>query len=245
MLAATAALLVATAAIAGVVVGANGFGFAVVATAGAALVVAPAEAVTLMIIPLLAANLRLAGTIDAAQLRVCLRRFGPFLAAAAGGTVAGMLALTAVPTGLLRGGLGVLTLGYVATQTRWMRTPVVSDARHRIVGPPVAAVGGVVFGASNVGVQLVAYLDALRIDDRLRVGVFALVFGGIGLVRIAVAGASGLYADATQLALSVGLVAPALAGVWVGVRLRGRLPRRLRRRATQLLLVAIGLRLLL
>ena len=51
MLAATAALLVVTAAIAGVVVGANGFGFAVVATAGAALVVAPAEAVTLMIIP--------------------------------------------------------------------------------------------------------------------------------------------------------------------------------------------------
>ena len=245
MLAATAALLVAVVAIAGVVVGANGFGFAVVATAGAALVVAPAEAVTLMIIPLLAANLRLAGTIDAAQLRVCLRRFGPFLAAAAVGTVAGMLALAAVPTGLLRAGLGALTLGYVGTQTRWMPTPVVSDARHRIIGPPVALAGGVLFGASNVGVQLVAYLDALRIDERLRVGVFALIFGGIGLVRIAVAGASGLYADLAQLAVSAGLVAPALAGVWLGMRLRARLPRRLRRRATQLLLVAIGVRLLL
>ena len=245
MLAVTVALLVAVVTIAGVVVGANGFGFAVVATAGAALVVAPTDAVTLMIIPLLAANLRLAGTIDTAQLRVCLRRFGPFLAAAAVGTVAGMLALAAVPTGLVRGGLGALTLAYVGTQTRWMPTPTVSDARHRIVGPPVAAVGGLLFGASNVGVQLVAYLDALRIDARLRVGVLALIFGGIGLVRIAVAGASGLYTDGSQLALSVALVVPALAGVWAGMRLRTRLPRRLRRRATQLLLVAIGVRLLI
>jgi len=245
MLAVTVALLVAVVTIAGVVVGANGFGFAVVATAGAALVVGPTEAVTLMIVPLLAANLRLAGTIDVAQLRVCLRRFGPFLAAAAGGTVVGMLALAAVPTALVRVGLGALTLAYVGTQTRWMPTPSVSDARHRIVGPPVAAVGGVLFGASNVGVQLVAYLDALRIDERLRVGVFALIFGGIGLVRIGVAGASGLYADVAQLAVSVGLVVPALAGVWLGMRLRMRLPRRLRRRATQLLLVAIGVRLLL
>ena len=83
-----------------------------------ATVIDPATAVVFMIIPILAVNLSLVCDLTRDELRTCSRRFGPLIGVALVGTVVGMAVLSRIPTGPLRVGLGVLTLGFVATAQR-------------------------------------------------------------------------------------------------------------------------------
>jgi len=107
----------------------------------------------------------------------------------------------------------------------------------------VGAVSGVLFGATNVGVQLVAYLRGFELRHGLFVGVIALVFVGINGLRVGAAAALGLYPDWVFLAGSVLAALPALAGVEVGKRLRRSVTERVRRIAVLGLLSGIGVRL--
>jgi len=237
--------------VAGAVNGVAGFGFAVVGTAVLATVVDPALAVVFMLAPILAVNLSLAGELSRTELRRCGRRFAPLLGAALVGAVAGMVLLDSVPGGPLRVGLGVVSLGFVAATQRAVRIPGLDRAREgcfaetpaAMVG--VGAVSGLLFGATNVGVQLVAYVRSCDLSHGLFVGVVALLFLGLNGVRIAAAGALGLYPDATVAALSALAALPAVAGVAVGKRLRERIPDRARRAVVLALLTVVGVRLIL
>jgi hypothetical protein len=233
----------------GVVTGVNGFGYSVVGTGLLAVVVEPRAAVVLMILPILGANASLVRELDADGLRSCVARFWPFVGAALVGTVAGMALLSRVPRRPLTVGLGVFVLGFlVFTQERyplpgeaWARRHV-SDTFCVKVG--LGIVSGFVFGASNVGVQVVAYLQSLDLDHRTFVGVVAMVFLGISSVRVVAAGVLGLYTGEGLLALSAVAAVPGLAGVSLGRRIRPRLSRSTRRTAMFLLLALIGVRLL-
>jgi hypothetical protein len=235
----------------GVVTGLNGFGFAVVGTSLLAVVLEPQTAVSLMILPILGANVSLVRELDAAGLRSCVRRFWPFVAAAAVGTVAGMSLLSVVPTRPLLVGLGLFVLGYVAVSQSVVALPGEAWLRDLCFSPGTAAkagfglVAGGVFGVSNVGVQVTAYLESLELDRSTFVGLVAMVFLGISSVRVVTATALGLYADAGggTVLLSVAAVVPGLVGVAVGARLRRRLPEGPQRAATFLLLAVIGMRL--
>ncbi|SNR41000.1 sulfite exporter TauE/SafE family protein [Halorubrum vacuolatum] len=237
--------------LAGAVNGVAGFGFAVVGTMALATVVDPAVAVAFMIVPILAVNVSLVRELDGDQVRSCGRRFGPLLVAATVGTVLGMILLDFLPESPLRVGLGAVTLAFVAVSQRIVPVPTLTSdsANGRIERPTwMAAIGGVsgvLFGATNVGVQLVAYLRSRNLSHELFVGVVALVFLGINGVRVAVAGTIGLYPDATTVALSVAAAVPAAAGVALGARLRPRLSDRLRRGLVLGLLTVIGIRLTL
>ncbi len=252
MTAAVSALgLVLLVLVAGVVNGVAGFGFAVVATMGLAVVVDPTTAVTFMIVPMVGVNLALVRELSGTQLRSCGRRFWPLILTALVGTVVGMVALETVPTTPLRVGLGVITLGFVATVQRVLALP----GRTRVtegcfVESPtgmagVGTISGVLFGGTNVGVQLVAFLRSCDLAHGLFVGVVALVFVGINTVRIGVAAGLGFYPDVAFIAGSAVAVLPAVSGVALGQRLRQRIPERTRRGAVLALLSVIGLRLVL
>jgi uncharacterized membrane protein YfcA len=71
------------------------------------------------------------------------------------------------------------------------------------------------------------------------------VFVGINGLRVAAAGALGLYPDLQLVAASVAAAVPAVAGVAVGKRIRGRVSDRLRRGVVLGLLTVIGIRLVL
>jgi hypothetical protein len=158
-----------------------------------------------------------------------------------------MAALRRLPAAPLRVGLGVLTLGFVATAQRavplpaWMSLGAGGRSRTGMVG--VGAVSGVLFGGTNVGVQLIAYLRSFDLSHGLFVGVVALVFLGLNGVRVAVAGALGLYPSSAVAAASLAAAVPAVVGVAAGTRLRAVVGERPRRLAVLGLLTLVGVRL--
>lgn len=243
-------ILLAVVVVAGGVNGVAGFGFALVGTAALATVVdRPATAVVVMIVPILAVNLSLVRELSAAELRRCALRFGPLVAAALVGTLAGLVVLNRLPAGPLRVALGLLSLGFVATRQRAVALPgrgaierrCFAESTPAMVG--VGLVSGLLFGGTNVGVQLIAYLRSRDLSHATFVGVVAMVFLGLNAVRVGAAGLLGLYPSATVALASLAAVVPALAGVAVGRRLRPRVSEAWRRRLVLGLLLVVGVRL--
>src|SRR6056297_3088947 len=222
----TVALMAIVILIAGTTNGLAGFGFALVGTMALATVIDPAMAVVFMIIPILAVNLSLVRDLSREELRTCSRRFGPLIGAALVGTVVGMAVLSSIPTGPLRVGLGVLTLGFVATAQQriplpeWSAGRIGTFAQTRVGMVGVGGISGLLFGGTNVGVQLIAYLRSFDLSHGLFVGVVALVFQGLNGIRVGVAGVLGLYPSRMLLLTSIVAAVPAVVGVTVGKRLR-------------------------
>ena len=160
-----------------------------------------------------------------------------------------MVLLERLPEAPLRVGLGLVSLGFVAASQRVVSIPGFGRLRDGcFVETPAAMAGvggvsGVLFGATNVGVQLVAYVKSCDLPHGLFVGVVAMVFLGLNGVRVAAAGALGLYPDLAFVAGSIGAVVPAVLGVRVGVRFRDRIREALRRGVVLWLLAVIGVRL--
>jgi uncharacterized membrane protein YfcA len=237
--------------VAGAVNGLAGFGFALVGTMALATAVDPALAVVFMIVPILGVNLSLVRDLSVEELRTCGRRFGPLVGAALVGTIAGLVVLDRVPQGPLKVGLGVVSLAFVVTAQNRIPVPGLDRAREgcfvestpAMVG--VGAVSGLLFGGTNVGVQLIAYLRSCDLSHGVFVGVVAMVFLGLNGVRVGAAGALGLYPNLAFVGGSVAAAVPAVVGVGVGKRLRSRVTERYRRGVVLGMLTLIGVRLVL
>lgn len=243
------ALVGAIVLVGGIVMGVAGFGYAVVSTATLATVLSPADAVTIMILPLLASNISLTRELDRDSVRSCVLRFWPYVLAAIGGTVLGMLLLDVVPSNWLAVGIGAFTLGYVLTSQDRFDVPGLEGftawcfVERTAFKVGVGAVSGFIFGATNVGVQVVAYLDALDLDRDVFVGVLALILVGVSAIRVALAFGLGLYGTGPLLALSAGAAVVGLVGVSLGSTLRRVTTPRHQRVAVFALLTVIGVRL--
>jgi uncharacterized membrane protein YfcA len=235
---------------AGVINGVAGFGFALVGTMALATLLAdPSTAVVFMIAPILSVNLSLVRELSVDQLGTCGRRFGPLVLAALLGTLLGMIVLDRLPKAPLRVGLGLVTLSFVVSAQRLVSVPGASRAKEGcFVERPLAmagvgAVSGVLFGATNVGVQVIAYLRSCDLSHGVFVGVVAMVFLGLNAVRVGAAGVLGLYPSTAIAAMSVLAAIPAVVGVAVGTRLRERIGKRIRRSFVLGLLTVVGVRL--
>jgi len=236
--------------VAGTINGIAGFGFALVTTLVLATAIDPATAVVFVIVPILAVNLRLAGELSGAEVNTCLRRFGPLLGAALVGTLGGMVVLDILPERPLRVLLGLVSLAFVVSVQEVVSVPGAQRARngcfveHPVAMAGVGGVGGALFGGTNVGVQLVAYVRSCELSHDLFVGVVAMLFLSLNGIRVVTAGALGLYPGGAVAVLSVAAAVPAVAGVAVGSRLRGIVSPRLRRGTVLGLLTVISLQLL-
>lgn len=239
----------------GLVKGTAGFGYAIVSTAVLATLFSPTVAVVVMILPMLVGNLRLLGELDRADIRGCVARFWPYVLGAAAGTLVGMALLGRIPRPVLALGLGLFTLVYVGVSQPWVGLPGEGWIRERCFRPSTAAkvgiglVSGVVFGATNAAVQVVAYLDSLDLDRPTFVGVLAMILVGVSLLRLAAAWGLGLFAaggtaPAALLGLSAVAAVPGLLGVAAGQRLRRRLSEQSVTVGALLLLSVIGVKLL-
>jgi uncharacterized membrane protein YfcA len=245
-----AVVVLAVALFAGAVTGITGFGFAVVATATLASVLAPSDAVVVLILPLLATNLSLVRELDRDALRSCVRRFWPYVAAAAAGTVVGMAALGSIPAGPLKSALGALTLVYAAFTQPFVPVPGkqwLAARCFRVDGPSKALLGfasGLLFGASNVGIQVVAYLRSLGLDRSTFVGVLGMVLLGVSTIRVGAAAALGLYGSSGLFVVSVAAAVPSVLGVAAGRRIRPALSEGTKQALTLVVLASVGVRLL-
>jgi uncharacterized membrane protein YfcA len=233
----------------GFVKGVAGFGYAIASTAILAAALDPAVAVVVMIIPVIAANVRLLGELDRAEATRCLRRFWPYIASALVGTLAGMALLATIRVTVVTALLGAFTLVYVLLTQPYVTLPGQHALTERCFRPGtgwkvvLGAISGVIFGASNAAVQVVAYLDALSLDRSTFVGVLAMILIGVASVRIVAAWHLGLYGSLSRVAVSALAAGPGLAGVAAGTRVRDRIPERYQTAGVLVLLSIIGLRL--
>ncbi|MFB6105276.1 MAG: TSUP family transporter [Halobacteriaceae archaeon] len=235
----------------GVVKGIAGFGYAIASTALLASFLSPVTAITVMIVPMLLANVTLLRELGWTDLRTCLRRFWPYAGAAMVGTAVGMVAVESVPTAALTVGLGVFTLAYVVVNQPWVVLPGEATVVEYCFTPGVVAkagvgfVSGVIFGASNVAVQVVAYLDSLSLDRPTFVGVLAMMLVGVSGLRVGLAWSLGFYESGAWLAVSAIVAGPGLLGVVAGDRVRSVIPATYETVGVLGLLSVIGLRLVL
>ena len=242
-------ILAAVLLVAGIVNGLAGFGFALVGTMALATVIDPATAVVLMIIPILSANATLVSELSVSELRSCGRRFWPLVVAALVGTLLGMVVIDRLPGAPVRVGLGLITLAFVLSRGSVVPMPSIGggaiDREGTGVMVVVGGISGLLFGATNVGVQLVAYLRSIDLSHGLFVSVVAMVFLGINAIRVGAAAAFGLYPSLAVVGLSVAAVVPSVLGVAAGRRLRRRVNSRQREVAVLGLLTVVGVRLVL
>ncbi|SEO66508.1 hypothetical protein SAMN04487948_10459 [Halogranum amylolyticum] len=245
----TTLLVFAVVALGGFVTGLNGFGFAVVGTALLAALLGPRTAIVVMILPMLSTNVSLVRELSRDGLRRCVRRFWPYVTAALVGTVVGMLLLPRIPTRPLTLALGVFVFVYVVVSQPWLPVPGRSKFVSRCFRDGMATkatlglVSGLIFGASNVGVQVVAYLRRLDLDRPTFVGVVAMIFLGVSTVRVGTAAVLGLYDGSELFVLSAVAALPGLVGVAAGKRARATVPDAVQRAGTYLLLSVIAARL--
>lgn len=235
---------------AGTITGITGFGYALIGTVGSTAVLGPQQAVVLMIIPVFVSNVPLLGELGLEQLRTCGRRFTPFIIAAAVGTIIGMAILQWIPTPVLMFGLGVFTVCYVAFTQDAVPIPgkghITSNyfEQHANAQLGIGFGSGLIFGTSNVGVTVIAYLDSLDLGRSIFVGVVALIFLGISSIRVGAAWVFGLYGTGALVWLSIGAAIVGLVGVMCGQRIRHLLPDRYIEEAILVLLTGIGIRLI-
>lgn len=234
-------LLTLTFLLAGLVKGVTGMGLPTVAMGLLGTAMAPAAAAAILVIPSLLTNLwqLLAGP---AVLRL-LRRFWAMMLGIVLGTVGGAALLVRVDPLWSGLALGIALMGYAGYA---LISPALSiPARAEPwLSPLVGLVTGIITGATGVFVMpAVPYLQALRLDkDEL---VQAL---GLSFTVSTLALAAGLLVHGAlqvdQLGLSSLAILPALAGMWLGQRIRARISARRFRQCFLLFLLLLGLELI-
>lgn len=214
------AVIVATFFAAGVVKGVTGMGLPTVAMGVLGALISPLTAASLLIVPSFVTNAwqLLAGpSFDA-----LLRKLWPMMLAIVAGTVLGASWIVSGNAHLTTAMLGVVLIGYSA-YTLFARQISVSRRFEPWLSPIMGAITGIVTGGTGVFViPAVPYLQALGLDRDDLVQSLGLSFTVSTIALAAGLGARGVF-QADGLILSVLSVAPALAGMWVGQRVRSRI----------------------
>lgn len=233
--------LVAVAAIfvlAGFVKGVVGLGLPTVAVALLTLAVGLPEAMALMLVPSFVTNVWQA--LSGGRLGAILMRFWSLLAAVCLGIWLATAVLQSADPHLLTGALGVLLAAYAAWGLVAPKLPS-PQRHHRWLAPLVGLANGAVTGLTGTFVVPAGiYFQALGLKRDMLVQAMGVLFCvSTAALGAAMAGRGMMRAD-LGLASLAGLM-PALAGMWLGARLRRRLDEATFRRVFLLALLLLGL----
>lgn len=227
---------------AGAVKGLAGFGLPTLGMGLLALLMAPAEAAALLLAPSFVSNLwQLA---EGGGVRSLVRRLWPMLLAALVATPFAVGLMTGTGAGTAARALGAMLVLYAALGLFRARLDVPRRAEGW-AGPVVGTVTGVLTGATGVFVVPAGpYLAGLGLGRDRLVQALGLSFtvSTIGLgIGLALRGA----VEPIGLGASLLAVAPALLGMWLGGRLRRRIPREAFRVGFLIALALLGTHILL
>lgn len=235
-------LILAAFLLAGALKGIVGLGLPTVSLALLSPVIGVHAAMTAILLPTLLTNAW--QTLAGPDLGGLLRRLWPLLAGLCVGTLLAGEVLVRASEAAVGAVLGVTLLVYVATSlTRFApRTPW---AGERWLSPLAGLATGALAGTTGTFVvPSVIYMRSLDWSRDLLVQGMGLVFLTGTLILTASLGRIG-FLEADLASLSLAGVAPALAGVWLGQRLRRRLSARAFHHWMLLVLATIGAHLLL
>lgn len=224
--------------LAGACKGLIGLGLPTVSIGLLASFMAPAEAAALLLLPSLVTNIVQARGPALAEL---LRRGWPMLLGIVPASFAGISLLTGGGR-LALGLLGAALLAYAA----WglLAPPLrLSPRAERLSALPVGLAGGLITGATGVFVMpVVPWLGALGLSRDALVQALGLAFL-VATLALSAALAWGGALTPQNMAGSLLALPPALAGQWLGTRLRGRVPPATFRRLFFAALLALGAQL--
>jgi len=213
-------LLIIVFVLAGVVKGVTGMGLPTVAMGLLGSALSPVAAASMLFVPTLVTNLWqiFAGP----ALGQVVRRLWPLLLGVVVATVFGAALLVRVDARWSGMALGVALIVYAAYSL--FAPPLrVPPRQERWLSPLVGAVSGVVTGATGVFVMpAVPYLQSLGLsrDELVQALGLAFTISTMSLTTgLLVHGAFGVQ----QLGLSALAIVPALAGMWLGQKIRGRI----------------------
>lgn len=233
-------LLTATFVVAGIVKGVTGMGLPTVAMGLLGMVMPPAMAASLLVMPSLVTNVW--QLFSGGAVGGLVRRLWPMLVAIVFGTVGGSALLVYTDPTWSGLALGSALVVY-ALYALWAPALSVPRGTEPWLSPAVGLLTGLVTGATGVFVvPAVPYLGALGLPKNELVQALGLSFTVSTLAL-----AAGLLLNDVfrvhQLGLSALSVLPALAGMWLGTRIRARISPRRFRQCFLLFLVVLGLEL--
>ncbi len=214
-----------------------GLGLPTIAVGLLSLAMTPAEAAALLVVPSLVTNLwqLLAGPAFGAL----LRRLWPTMAGVLAGTWAGSGLLTGAGAAEASTALGLALVVYAVFGLTSFRLSVPARAEAWL-GPLVGAATGLVTAATGVFViPAVPYLQALGLAKDDLVQALGLSFT-VSTVALAASLAHEGAFGGTDATLSLIALAPALAGMWAGQWLRGKISPETFRRCFFVGLLALG-----
>lgn len=230
--------VIATFILAGMVKGVVGLGLPTVALALLTATIGFREALVLMLAPSLITNIW--QMLDGPFLSLIVKRFWPLIGAGAVGVWVSSIMLTIVSPSVLAAMVGGMLCIY-ATFVLIAPQPSMPGRHERWMGPLTGGISGALGGITGILViPAVIYLQALRLDRDVLIQTLGLWFTSATLVLGFSLGNHGLLPP-TLGALSAVAVVPALAGMWLGQKIRSRLSEQRFRQVFLYTLFALGL----
>lgn len=231
----------------GLVKGLNGFGYALISTSLLTTIMPAQRAIALMIIPLIAGNLELASGLNRKELENCMNAFSGFLIFLGIGVTVGMLTISIIPSRPLKTSVGITSLVFAGSQTNFLQKYFRSAKNFclRTWTPLIGFFSGIVYGASNIAVLVVAYLEVKNLSREKFVGVLSVVILIFSIYRILLAQITGIYAGTENILLSLLLAVPSFIAVKTGDRISEKVSGEILQRLSVGLIAVIGLKLIL
>jgi hypothetical protein len=223
--------------VAGFVKGVVGLGLPTISMGLLSLAVLPGQAAALLTVPTFVTNAWQLW--DGPDFRAILKRLWPMLAAICIGVWLGDGWLVGEGALQARIALGFAIVAYAGLALANVRLP--SPGRYEpVAGPLIGVATGLVTAATGVVViPSVPYLQALDLDKEELIQALGLTFM-VAMLALGASLAAGDVYDFSTLALSGFALLPALAGMWIGTKLRRRLGGETFRRVFLAGLLALG-----
>jgi uncharacterized membrane protein YfcA len=235
--AATLALLVVVLVLAGIVKGTIGFGLPLVAVSILTQFLPKEWALALMILPVAFSNLFLG--FEGRLFGPSLRRFWPVILAVACGILLGAMGLAALPQEHFLLVVGLVVIGFALAEQFRLVLPVPA-AHERLVGIAAGLFGGLLGGVSTAyGPPLIMYLSALRLPKVEFIAAIGAIWTFASLTLILAFNLSGILVG-ERLWWSLAACVPVGLGLWLGSRVRDRIPQEPFRRLVRLALLLLG-----
>jgi uncharacterized membrane protein YfcA len=236
------ALVTATFFVAGIVKGVTGMGLPTVAMGVLGAFMSPVAAASLLLMPSFVTNIW--QLVTGPKFAALIARLWPMMLGIVVGTVAGARLLTSADTTWTTAALGAALAAY-AMLALLARPFSVPASMERWLSPLVGLATGLVTGGTGVFViPAVPYLQSLGLarDDLIQALGLSFTVSTIAL-GLGLSG-SGAFHPGSVLASALAIL-PALAGMWFGTAIRGRISPPVFRRWFLICLVLLGLDLLL
>ncbi|WP_037311082.1 sulfite exporter TauE/SafE family protein [Ruegeria halocynthiae] len=228
--------------IAGCVKGMVGFAMPMVLVSGLSMFLPPDLAIAGLILPTLVTNGIQALREGVPAAVSSIRQFRTFLIVGLVFLLMGAQVVSLVPASTFLLMIGIPVSFFALIQV--LGAQLTLNAPSVRIEAFIGAIAGFVGGMSGIwGPPTVAYLTALNTPKAVQMRVQGVIYG-LGAVALLLAHLGSGILRAETAPFSVVLIAPALAGMWIGYQLQSRIDQVLFRKVTLLVLLIAGLNLL-